>query len=78
VNRDIDLDLAITLAEILNLYSNALKRCAGRSTLGPDDTIKILHITNQIMDACEAKGDVDIATALATYSRSRPDDPDAA
>jgi hypothetical protein len=60
VSRDIDLDLAVTVADVMNVYGAALKRTAGRSTLGPEDSIKILYIINTISEACEAKGDMEI------------------
>jgi hypothetical protein len=54
------MDLALTHAEVMNVYTHALKRCANRTTLGPEDSIRILHITSQIMDAIEAKGDPEV------------------
>ena len=73
VNRDIDIDLAITVADVMNVYSAALARCANRSTLGPEDSIRVLHIITSIMDACDGKGDPEIS-----FARNNGHDKDAA
>lgn len=52
IYRNIDLDTAITVAEVINLYQASLLRIAKRTTLTSEDAIRILHIIHQILDAC--------------------------
>jgi hypothetical protein len=69
VNRDIDIDLAITVADVMNVYNAALARCANRTTLGPEDSIRVLHIINQIIDACDGKAEPEISFAARSNGR---------
>ena len=52
VTADMEMETAITLAEVINVYMASLRRVANRTTLGPEDAIRILHMHQQIMEAC--------------------------
>ena len=54
VSTDIELDAALTLSDVINLYITTLRRIANRATLGPEDAIRILHINQTIAEACAA------------------------
>lgn len=56
ITSNINIDLTITLADVMNIYLNAIRR-QGRTTLLPNDTIRILHIVTQIQEACAVEGD---------------------
>ena len=70
VTKSIDLDLATTIADVLNLYMNALKRNGGRQTLGPDDAIRILHIINQVMAGCAVEPEAALIPGAPTRIRA--------
>lgn len=72
VTRDIDLDLATTIADVLNLYTAALRRNGGRSTLIPDDAIRILHIINSIIAACQGEPEAEVIPGAPTRVKSSP------
>lgn len=69
VTKNIDLDLAQTIAEVINIYHGALRRIANRSVLGPEDAIRILHITNSIISACQGEGDPEIIPGAPTRAK---------
>src|SRR5262249_23927143 len=52
ITSSIDTNLSITIAEVLNIYMSSLKRATGRVTLHPEDAIRILHIINNLQQAC--------------------------
>ena len=60
VTRSIDLDLAVTVADVINLYTAAIKRNANRSVLGPDDAIRILTIITHIQQGCSGDPDPEL------------------
>lgn len=65
ITSSINIDLAICIADTMNIYLNAIRR-AGRSTILPNDVIRILHMINQLQDACAMKPEQDVIPGVPT------------